>query len=121
MAECEAEVRRAVEEGAKARVAKLRRRSERYRNLVADLRRLAERATAEPRTDREEIREEIEALRERLLRSALALIHAREEWRDLQERWKLLFPSGEIEAADPPPDAPEERRAAHDLLKVLLS
>ncbi len=133
LAECEAELRR---RGTPA--PKLAARADRYRSLVADLRALALGATApeDSTSVLDDIDRELQVLKERLLTSARDLARAREEYRDLKQRWGALADRimrdrekrgeepGRVPALDfrlppPPPDAPAEEKAGMEILRSL--
>jgi hypothetical protein len=134
LAECEAELRRR-----EAPAPKLAARADRYRSLVADLRALALGATAAPEDSTsvlDDIDRELQVLKERLLLSARDLAKAREEYRDLKQRWGALADrimrarekrgeeAGRVPALDfrlppPPPDAPAEEKAGMEILRSL--
>jgi len=134
LAECEAELRRnqGAEKGPRRH--KLRARADRYRGLVTSLRNQAGNRGPDPEKTLTDLEHELASLKEQMARSALALIHARDNWRKLRTSWgraadelmkRREEDSGDpgrapsIEFRFPPPasDAPPERREAHEILR----
>ena len=122
--------------GKGARRHKLTARADRYRGLSAYLRNLAGARGPDPEKTLTDLEHELATIKEQMVRSALALIHARDNWRQLRTRWgraadELMaqkeadsgdpgrVPSIEFRFPPPAPDAPPERREAHDILRSL--
>jgi hypothetical protein len=136
LAECEAELRRHQGAEKSARRHKLTARADRYRGMVAYLRNGAGAQGPDPVKTLTELEEELAAIKEQMVRSALALIHARDNWKKLRTRWgrtadELMaqreaasgdpgrVPSIDFRFPPPPASAPPERREAHEILRSL--
>jgi hypothetical protein len=120
LAECESEIRRLSEKSDAARRAKLLRRSEIYSSLAATF---LDRTSAPPTSAAgpEEVRaaaREVESLKERIVRSATALVRDRKRLNELR-----ALHSGRIgidfSIPAPPGNATGSARSAHELLRSL--
>ena len=136
LAECEAELHRSSGAARGSRRHKLKERADRYRGLVTYLRNRAGERGPDPEKTLTDLEHELAALKEQMARSALALIHARDNWRKLRTRWGRaadeMMKRREEDSGDPgrapsiefrfPPlaaDAPPERREAQDILRSI--
>jgi hypothetical protein len=133
MAECERALNSLSETEDGRRRQKVIQRMQAYRSLIGGLQ---ERARRDPVRDLEELEGDVAALRNRIREASLALVVARNNYKELRTKWGELVddvmrererrgeapgrvPRIEFDFMPPSPNAPVEERDAYALLRSL--